>query len=157
MYVATERGTSDNTEATRFSECAHDQRRRLEAEDCDSILCAQLISGGRRRIRPPRCLAHARPTMCCIRLVYILVPRSQPARDGTELTEAARRLQNRKGIERIHARGGAIRVCCDCPVSILSRCVCVHAFVHVSACIFIVHAGLEAAVLDWYTVQKQIH
>ena len=32
----------------------------------------------------------------------------------------------------------------------LSLCVCVHAFVHVSACIFIVHAGLEAAVLDWY-------
>ena len=62
MYVATERGTSDNTEATRFSQCAHDQRRRLEAEDCDSIRCAQLISGGRRRIRPPRCLAHARPS-----------------------------------------------------------------------------------------------
>ena len=53
MYVATERGTSDNTEATRFSQCAHDQRRRLEAADCDSIRCAQLISGGRRRIRPP--------------------------------------------------------------------------------------------------------
>ena len=69
MYVATERGKSDNTEATRFSQCAHDLRRRLEAEDCDSILCAQLISGGRRRIRPPRCLAHARPTMCCIHLV----------------------------------------------------------------------------------------
>ena len=63
MYVAAERGTSDNTEATRFSQCAHDQRRRLEAEDCDSIRCAQLISGGRRRIRPPHCLAHARPTM----------------------------------------------------------------------------------------------
>ena len=72
MYVATERETSDNTEATRFSQCAHDQRRRLEAEDCNSIRCAQLISGGRRRIRPcpPHCLAHARPTMCCIRLVY---------------------------------------------------------------------------------------
>ena len=27
-------------------------------------------------------------------------------------------------------------------------CVCVHAFVHVCACIFIVHAGLEAAILD---------
>ena len=53
MYVATERETSDNTEATRFSQCAHDQRRRLEAEDCNSIRCAQLISGGRRRIRPP--------------------------------------------------------------------------------------------------------
>ena len=73
MYVATERETSDNTEATRFSQCAHDQRRRLEAEDCNSIRCAQLISGGRRRIRPcpPHCLAHARPTMCCIRLVII--------------------------------------------------------------------------------------
>ena len=71
MYVATERETSDNTEATRFSQCAHDQRRRLEAEDCNSIRCAQLISGGRRRIRPcpPHCLAHARSTMCCIRLV----------------------------------------------------------------------------------------
>ena len=74
MYVATERETSDNTEATvatRFSQCAHDQRRRLEAEDCNSIRCAQLISGGRRRIRPcpPHCLAHARPTMCCIRLL----------------------------------------------------------------------------------------
>ena len=75
MYVATERETSDNTEATRFSQCAHDQRRRLEAEDCNSIRCAQLISGGRRRIRPcpPHCLAHARPTMCCIRLVIILL------------------------------------------------------------------------------------
>ena len=71
MYVASESETSDNTEATRFSQCAHDQRRRLEAEDCNSIRCAQLISGGRRRIRPcpPHCLAHARPTMCCIRLV----------------------------------------------------------------------------------------
>ena len=73
MYVATERETSDNTEATRFSQCTHDQRRRLEAEDCNSIRCAQLISGGRRRIRPcpPHCLAHARPTMCCIRLVIM--------------------------------------------------------------------------------------
>ena len=68
-YVAAERGTSDKTEATRFSQCAPDQRRRLEAVDCDSIRCAQLISGGRRRIHPPYCLAHARPTMCCIRLV----------------------------------------------------------------------------------------
>ena len=41
------------TEATHFSQCVHDQQRRLEAEDCDSIQCAQLISGGRRRIRPP--------------------------------------------------------------------------------------------------------
>ena len=32
----------------------------------------------------------------------------------------------------------------------LSLCACVYAFVHVSACIFIVHAGSEAAVLDWY-------
>ena len=60
------------TEATHFSQCVHDQRRRLEAEDCDSIQCAQLISGGRRRIRPPQCLAHAHPTMCCIRLVNML-------------------------------------------------------------------------------------
>ena len=35
------------TEATNFSQCVHDQQRRLEAEDCDSIRCAQLISGGR--------------------------------------------------------------------------------------------------------------
>ena len=40
------------TEATHFSQCVHDQQRRLEAEDCDSSQCAQLISGGRRRIRP---------------------------------------------------------------------------------------------------------
>ena len=33
--------------------CARPALRRLEAEDCDSIRCAQLISGGRRRIRPP--------------------------------------------------------------------------------------------------------
>ena len=72
LNVATERGTSDKMETTRFSQCAHDQRRRLKAEDCDSICCAQLISGGRRRIRPPHCLAHAHPTMCCIRLVIML-------------------------------------------------------------------------------------
>ena len=82
MYVATERGTSDNTEATRFSQCAHDQRRRLEAEDCDSIRCAQLISGGRRRIRLPRYLAHARPTMCCIRLVTMLAGCTKAVRTG---------------------------------------------------------------------------
>ena len=69
LNVATKRVTSDKTEATRFSQCAHDQRRRLEAEDCDSIRCAQFIPGGSRRIRPSHCLAHARPTMCCIRLV----------------------------------------------------------------------------------------
>ena len=40
------------TEATHFSQCVHDQQSRLEAEDCDSIRCAQLICGGRRRIRP---------------------------------------------------------------------------------------------------------
>ena len=33
---------------------------------------------------------------------------------------------------------------CDHP------CVCMHAFVHVSACIFIVQAGPEAVVLDWH-------
>ena len=27
------------TEATHFSQCVHDQQRRLEAEDCDSIRC----------------------------------------------------------------------------------------------------------------------
>ena len=49
----------------------HRIRQRLEAEDCDSIRCAQFISGGiqRRRIRPPHCLAHTRPTLCYIRLV----------------------------------------------------------------------------------------
>ena len=47
------RGTLDMTEATLFSQCVHDQQRRLEAEDCDSIRCAQLISGGRRRLRSP--------------------------------------------------------------------------------------------------------
>ena len=76
LNVAIERGTSDKTEATCISQCAHDQRRRLEAEDCDIIRCAQLISGGSRRIRPPHCLTHARPTMCCIRLVvtYMYLP-----------------------------------------------------------------------------------
>ena len=38
--------------------------------------------------------------------------------------------------------------------------VCVHAFEHVSACICtllcVVHACSEAAVLDWYTAEKQI-
>ena len=54
LNVATGRGTSDKshkTEATRFSQCVHDQRRSLGAEDCDGIRCAQLISSGRRRIR----------------------------------------------------------------------------------------------------------
>ena len=78
LNVATERGTSDKTEATRFSQCAHDQRRRLEAEDCDSICCAQLIYGGRRRIHPPHCLAHARPTMYCICLVLCLLALRKP-------------------------------------------------------------------------------
>ena len=50
------------TEATHFSQCVHDQQRRLEAEDCDSIRCAQLISGGRRRIRPP-CMHSASLTL----------------------------------------------------------------------------------------------
>ena len=58
------RGTSDMTEAIHFSQCVHDQQRRLEAEDCDSIRCAQLISGGRRRIRPPCSVPRSRsPTM----------------------------------------------------------------------------------------------
>ena len=37
LNVATERGTSDKTEATCFSQCAYDQWKRQEAEDCDSI------------------------------------------------------------------------------------------------------------------------
>ena len=32
----------------------------------------------------------------------------------------------------------------------LSLCMCVDSFVHVSAYIFIVHAGPEAVVLEWY-------
>ena len=61
------------TEATHFSQCVHDQPRRLEAEDCDSIRCAQLISvGGDVYAHHAQCLAHARPTMCCIRLVIIV-------------------------------------------------------------------------------------
>ena len=37
----------------------------------------------------------------------------------------------------------------------LSLCVCVRALVHVSACIFIMHAWPEAAVLDcsWYGLE----
>ena len=40
----------------------------------------------------------------------------------------------------------------------LSLCVGVRALVHVSACIFIVHAWPEASVLDcsWYGPEKQI-
>ena len=60
------------TEATHFSQCVHDQQRGLEAEDCDSIRGAQLISGGRRRIRPPCTVPRSRsPTMRCIRLVIL--------------------------------------------------------------------------------------
>ena len=61
LNVATERGKSVMAEATHVSQCVHDQQRRLEAEDCDSIRCARSISCGRRRIRPPQCLVHARP------------------------------------------------------------------------------------------------
>ena len=52
--------------------------------------------------------------------------------------------QNAKSDENLERRG---RRCYS-----LSLCVCVHALVHVSAYIFIVHAGPEAAVLDcsWY-------
>ena len=61
------------TEATHFSQCVHDQQRRLEA---DSIRCAQLISGGRRCIRPPCTVPRSRsPTMRCIRLVILLFPK----------------------------------------------------------------------------------
>ena len=72
-----------------------------------------------------------------------MVPRSQASRRyGTGPSRArficrgGACLQNWNGNER--ARGGAIRVCCDYSVSIhtsLSLCVCVHVFVHVSACI----------------------
>ena len=58
------------TEATHFSQCVHDQQRRLEAEDCDSIRCAQLIYGGRRRIRPPCTVPRSHSP--CIRLVYYM-------------------------------------------------------------------------------------
>ena len=68
------------TEATHFSQCVHDQQRRLEA---DSIRCAQLISGGRRRIRPPCIVPRSRsPTMRCIRLV-IGASLSEPHINGT--------------------------------------------------------------------------
>ena len=120
MYVATERGTSDNPEATRFSQSAYDQRRRLEAEDCNSIRCAQLISGGRRRIRPPRCLAHARPTMCCsfphflfprflfpISSFLLLVQPGRPAGHAPDSAGARESLGTRLGrtkVPRKHAR-----------------------------------------------------
>ena len=74
------------TEATHFSQCVHDQQRRLEADDCDSIQCAQLISGGRRRIRPPCTVPRSRsphnvlhsPSLvvcadCMLAMVYIAV------------------------------------------------------------------------------------
>ena len=37
LNVATERGTSDMTEATRFTQCVHDQQRRLEAEAASAV------------------------------------------------------------------------------------------------------------------------
>ena len=62
------------TEATHFSQCVHDQQRRLEAEDCDSIRCAQLISGGGRRIRPPCTVPRSRsPHNVLYSPSYILV------------------------------------------------------------------------------------
>ena len=69
------------TEATHFSQCVHDQQRRLEAEDCDSIRRAQLISGGRRRVRPPCTVPRSRsphnvlhsPSYRCIRLKHDIV------------------------------------------------------------------------------------
>ena len=62
------------TEATHFSQCVHNQQRKLEAEDCDSIRCAQLISDGRRRIRPPCTVPRSRsphnvlhsPSILCV-------------------------------------------------------------------------------------------
>ena len=56
--------------------------------------------------------------------------------------------QNAKSDENVE-RGGR-RCYCACVHPSLSLCMCVDAFVHVSACIFIVHAGPEAAVLDCY-------
>ena len=78
------RGTSDMTEATHFSQCVHDQQRRLEAEDCGSSRCAQLISGGRRRIRPPctvprsrspHNVLHSPSSIRCARAQYSGFPR----------------------------------------------------------------------------------
>ena len=72
LNVAAERGTSEKMEAT--CRRAHDQRRRLEAEDCDRCgWYAQFISGGRRCRCPPYCLAHACPTMRCIRLIICIM------------------------------------------------------------------------------------
>ena len=107
LNVVTERG---KTEATRFNLCAHDQRRRLEAEDCDSNRCAQFISGGRRRRRPPHCLAHGHPTMCCsshvlskiainifdisFRILYIRGARTRPANCTVDGSTASARYQS---------------------------------------------------------------
>ena len=97
------RGTSDMTEATHSSQCVHDQQRRLEAEDCDSIRCAQLISGGRRRIRPPCTVPRSRsPTMRCIRLVS----RCFAIRGTTVIRAprlAARRSVSRQEVAQAHA------------------------------------------------------
>ena len=51
LDMATERGTSNETEATHLR------------------ACDMLIGSGRRRTRPPYCFAHARPKMPCIRLL----------------------------------------------------------------------------------------
>ena len=55
--------------------------------------------------------------------------------------------QNAKSDENLECRD---RRCYCVSIHLCLWCVCVDAFVHVSACIFIVHAGPEAAGLDWY-------
>ena len=71
LDTAAERGTSDEMEATHL-------RAYAQPTDIDKVRSCGLrrhaqIGGGRRRTRPPHCLAHARPKMPCIRLVYIYI------------------------------------------------------------------------------------
>ena len=77
-----------------------------------------------------------------------LVPRP---RNGTELIPRALSIIIRPSVEAASACKGNENLSVDPPCA----CVCMH--LHVSACIFVVHAGPEVAVLDWYiTAQKQI-
>ena len=73
LTMAAKRGTFDEMESIRHR--VHNQRRRLEADDCDHTVCTSVTIHfqWRRCPRPLRCLAHTRPTMLCICLVIIVI------------------------------------------------------------------------------------
>ena len=99
------------TEATHFSQCVHDQQRRLEAEDCDSIRCAQLISGGRRRIRPPCTVPRSRSPH---NVLLVIMVRPSPARRVIGRTKITREV-DRKSPTYVHVLASAnitVSSCC---------------------------------------------